>query len=65
VLGKYSPIPAQKTIMKLLGTDLGPCRLPLKALNKEQEQYISDYLKSIHFREVLKAVAEPEEPVSK
>ncbi|NTS43907.1 dihydrodipicolinate synthase family protein [Flavisolibacter sp. BT320] len=35
-LGKYSPIPTQKAIMKLLGTDLGPCRLPLQTLSDAQ-----------------------------
>jgi N-acetylneuraminate lyase len=29
LLLKYPPIPAQKAIMKMLGFDMGPCRLPL------------------------------------
>ena len=29
ILVKYPPIPGQKAIMKMLGFDMGPCRLPL------------------------------------
>lgn len=35
VLLKYPPIPGQKAIMKMLGWDLGPCRLPLTTLSQE------------------------------
>ena len=35
VLVKYPPIPGQKAIMKMLGWDLGPSRLPLVTLNDE------------------------------
>ncbi|HEY1021667.1 MAG TPA: dihydrodipicolinate synthase family protein [Flavisolibacter sp.] len=35
-LGKYSPIPTQKAILKLMGYDLGPCRLPLQTLTDTQ-----------------------------
>ena len=35
-LGKYSPIPTQKAILKLMGMDLGPCRLPLTTLTDQQ-----------------------------
>ena len=35
ILLKYPPIPGQKAIMKMLGWDLGPCRLPLTTLNQE------------------------------
>ena len=31
ILVKYPPIPGQKAIMKMLGFDMGPCRLPLPA----------------------------------
>lgn len=34
ILLKYPPIPGQKAIMKMLGWDLGPCRLPLVTMNK-------------------------------
>ena len=33
LLSKYPPIPAQKAIMKMLGWDFGPCRLPLQNLS--------------------------------
>ncbi|SEM13207.1 N-acetylneuraminate lyase [Chitinophaga rupis] len=55
-LSRYSPIPTQKTIMKLMGMDLGPCRLPLVSLSAQQEQEISHYLQEIKFAEVLKEV---------
>jgi N-acetylneuraminate lyase len=32
---KYPPIPAQKAIMKMLGWDIGPSRLPLETLTPE------------------------------
>ncbi|HEY8916166.1 MAG TPA: dihydrodipicolinate synthase family protein, partial [Chitinophaga sp.] len=55
-LSRYSPIPTQKTIMKLMGTNLGPCRLPLVSLSAQQEQEIGKYLEEIKFVEVLKNV---------
>ena len=33
ILVKYPPIPGQKAIMKMLGFDMGPCRLPLPAFS--------------------------------
>lgn len=33
ILVKYPPIPGQKAIMKMLGFDMGPCRLPLTSFN--------------------------------
>ncbi|WP_291911913.1 dihydrodipicolinate synthase family protein [Chitinophaga sp. CB10] len=56
-LGWYSPIPAQKAIMKLLGTDLGPCRLPLTTLDASQQEKIAQYLQEIRFAEVLQSVS--------
>ena len=35
LLSKYPPIPAQKAIMKMLGWDFGPCRLPLQNLSAD------------------------------
>lgn len=55
-LSRYSPIPTQKTIMKLMGMNLGPCRLPLVSLSAQQEQEIGNYLQEIKFVEVLKDV---------
>ncbi len=34
-LAKYPPIPAQKAILKMLGWDFGPSRLPLSELSRE------------------------------
>jgi N-acetylneuraminate lyase len=36
LLSKYPPIPAQKAIMKMLGWDFGPCRLPLRNLSDDE-----------------------------
>ncbi|WP_257669269.1 dihydrodipicolinate synthase family protein [Parapedobacter tibetensis] len=42
VLMKFSPIPAQKAVMKARGIDMGPCRLPLKGLTPiETEAFIA------------------------
>ncbi|HEU4555289.1 MAG TPA: dihydrodipicolinate synthase family protein [Chitinophaga sp.] len=57
-LSRFGPIPTQKTILKLLGTNLGPCRLPLVSLSAQQEQEISRYLDEIKFAEVLQSVAQ-------
>lgn len=48
-LGKYSPIPTQKAIMKLLGMDLGPCRLPLNTLNDVQIEDLKKRLSETGF----------------
>ncbi|MFT4093217.1 MAG: dihydrodipicolinate synthase family protein [Niabella sp.] len=48
-LAKYSPIPAQKAILKMLGTDLGGCRLPLRGLAKEEFRELRQYLEQVHF----------------
>jgi N-acetylneuraminate lyase len=56
-LSRYAPIPTQKTIMKLMGTNMGPCRLPLVSLSAQQEQEISNYLEEIGFAAILKEVA--------
>ncbi|WP_126246284.1 dihydrodipicolinate synthase family protein [Chitinophaga rhizosphaerae] len=54
-LGRYSPIPTQKAILKILGTDLGPCRLPLAQLSPQQTEDIRQYLEDIRFAETLRA----------
>lgn len=48
-LGKFSPIPTQKLILKLLGLDLGGCRLPLIGLNEAQALQVKEYLESVGF----------------
>lgn len=56
-LGRYSPIPTQKAIMKIMGTDLGPCRLPLTTLSPDAIDDIAQYLDEIKFADVLRAVS--------
>jgi len=46
---KFSPIPAQKEIMKLFGHDLGPCRLPLAALPAPDRLALRESLAEIRF----------------
>jgi len=48
-LSKFSPIPTQKAILKLLGIDLGGCRLPLKGLNEGEIQDVCNYLEQVNF----------------
>lgn len=54
ILGKHSPIPTQKEILKLSGLDLGGCRLPLVSLSAQQSCSLKEYLDEIHFFEKLK-----------
>lgn len=46
---KYSPIPAQKQIMKLLGYDCGPVRKPLETLDENQALALEQGLRAIGF----------------
>jgi len=46
LLLKYPPIPAQKAIMKMLGWDFGPCRLPLQNLSEDDyKKFQSELIK--------------------
>ena len=54
ILGKLSPIPTQKQILKLLGVDLGGCRLPLISLTDEKANEVKEYLESVDFFSNLK-----------
>ena len=36
VLSKYGVLPAEKSLMKLVGVDCGPTRLPVRTLTNEQ-----------------------------
>lgn len=56
-LVKFSPIPGQKAIMEMIGFDLGPTRLPLKALNEEEKQQFRERLEAIGFFEQLRQVS--------
>lgn len=50
VLNRYGgALVAGKSIMKMLGLDCGPCRLPLKTLNKEEEANLEKELQEIRF----------------
>ena len=55
VLLKYPPIPGQKAIMKMLGWDLGPCRLPLATLSQENFDQFYNELAELSFFEKLPA----------
>lgn len=57
ILLKFPPIPAQKAIMKRTGIDLGPCRLPLTTLNREEENSLCGQLDAMGFFERLKSVS--------
>jgi N-acetylneuraminate lyase len=49
VLVKYPPIPAQKAIMKMLGWDFGPSRLPLTTLTDDAYNSFKRELETISF----------------
>lgn len=53
VLLMFPPIPAQKSIMKRLGLDLGPCRQPLTVLTQEQESSLYEKLEALEFFDTL------------
>lgn len=46
---KYSPIPAQRAVMKMLGFELGPCRLPLVPLTDAEYQELKTAMTQIVF----------------
>jgi N-acetylneuraminate lyase len=48
---KYPPIPGQKAMMKMLGWNLGPCRLPLITLDCENYTKFYNELKTLSFFE--------------
>lgn len=56
-LAKHSPIPTQKAIMKLLGIDLGPCRLPLNTLTNEQVAELKESLTETGFFTTLERLS--------
>ena len=56
ILVKYPPIPGQKAIMKMLGWDLGPCRLPLATLSQESyDEFYSQLAELCFFEKVRSA----------
>ncbi len=50
-LAKYPSIPAQKAILKMLGWDTGPSRLPLQTLNQESYEKFYKELNNLSFLE--------------
>lgn len=57
ILLKYPPIPGQKAIMKMLGWDLGPCRLPLTTLSSESYNTFYRELYDLSFFERVESAA--------
>ena len=51
---KFSPIPAQKAIMGILGQNVGGCRLPLNSLTLEQTELLKSRLEGIGFLDAIK-----------
>ncbi len=54
IVVSFPPIPAQKAVMKMIGFDMGPCRLPLEVLTEDQYQSLFRQLSEIDFFEYLK-----------
>lgn len=54
---KYPSIAAQRAIMKMLGFDMGPARLPLSPLSEQHYQQLKSELEAIGFFELLKSHA--------
>jgi N-acetylneuraminate lyase len=55
-LAKYSPIPTQKAIIKIMGIDLGPCRLPLNTLSDQQINELQQRLEEADFFTTLESL---------
>lgn len=53
---KFSPIPAQKAIMEMMGVSLGPTRLPLAPLETTDKEILKAQLEKIGFFDALKQV---------
>jgi len=52
-LVKYSPIPAQRAIVEMLGIPLGKCRLPLVSLSQEEVERLEADLSESNFFDVV------------
>ncbi len=50
---KFSPIPAQKAIMEMMGYPMGPVRLPLVSLRAEEKELLRTRLEAIGFLDAL------------
>jgi N-acetylneuraminate lyase len=53
IFAQFPSIPAQKAIMKMLGWNMGPCRLPLVTLSSEQHEKLYRQLVDISFFEKI------------
>jgi N-acetylneuraminate lyase len=49
-------VPAQKAIMKMLGFDMGPCRLPLVTLNEANYNKLYSELKAVSFFDKVSSI---------
>ena len=56
VFARYPSVPAQKAIMKMLGFDMGPCRLPLVTLSKIQYDKLYSELEAVSFFEKVPSI---------
>jgi len=65
ILLKYPPIPGQKAIMKMLGWDLGPCRLPLTTLSQKNFDKFYKELDAISFFEKISSASLAEVKIGK
>jgi N-acetylneuraminate lyase len=54
-LVQFPAIPAQRAIMKMLGFDLGPCRLPLRELSSKEAEVLKAGLDAISFFKVVES----------
>ncbi len=51
IIHRYGGLPPQKVMMKMMGLDCGPVRLPLVPLSHQEEQAMEEALRAIHFFE--------------
>ena len=51
IIHRYGGLPPQKVMMKMMGLDCGPVRLPLVQLSHQEEQTMEEALRAIHFFE--------------
>lgn len=58
IFARYPSIPAQKAIMKMLGWDFGPCRLPLVTLDAAHYERLRMELASVGFFERVASARE-------
>jgi N-acetylneuraminate lyase len=63
-LVKFPPIPAQRAIMKMLGFDLGPCRLPLTELSERDAEALKASLEAINFFDIVNSCPVREDKVA-